>query len=88
MENITRWDIVLVIITLFGFIVALFKCVLPLIKQLTRLTDAVDHLEKHCTKAENDNEEEHKEFRGELKAHDELLSKHDGILTAITSHTQ
>ena len=88
LEQFTQWDVVLTIGTLATFLLIFIKPIITLVKTLTRLVTVVDALEKHCAKNEDTNATEHKEFKDKLEDHDELINKHEGILTAITSHTQ
>ena len=88
MEQLTRWDVVLVLIGLLTILGFFTRPLITLVKTLTRLVTVVDALEKHCAKNEDTNTTEHKEFREKLEDHDELINKHEGILTAMTNHTQ
>ena len=88
MEQLTRWDIIVALLTLSTLLALFIKPIITLVKTLTRLTTVVDALERHCSKTEDTNDKDHIEFKEELKVHDELINKHEGILTAITNHTQ
>ena len=88
MEQFTQWDVVLTIGTLATILLIFLKPIITLVKTLTRLVTVVDALEKHCTKNEDTNIAEHKEFRDKLGEHDNLLSEHTGMLNTLTNHTQ
>ena len=96
MEQVTRWDVVLIIIALFTFIFAVIKLMVPLVKNLTRLTVLIEEFSKHCTKTEADNTEDHKEFRKKLDyqgtalaEHGSMLQAHDIVIKEVLSgHTQ
>ena len=96
MEQVTRWDIVLVIIGLLTFVGFFTKPLITLVKTLTRLVTVVDALEKHCAKNEDTNIADHKEFRDKfeengttLAEHGTMLQAHDIVIKEVLSnHTQ
>ena len=96
MEQVTRWDIVLVIIGLLTFAGFFTKPLITLVKTLTRLVTVVDALEKHCAKNEDTNTADHKEFRDKFEENGTVLAEHGTMLQAhdivikevLSNHTQ
>lgn len=96
MEQFTQWDVVLTIGTLATILLIFLKPIITLVKTLTRLVTVVDALEKHCTKNEDTNTADHKEFCKKFNEQGVVLTEHGSILQAhdivikevLSGHTQ
>ena len=96
LEQLTRWDVVLVLIGLLTILGFFTRPLITLVKTLTRLVTVVDTLEKHCAKNEDTNAEEHEKFKEHNAATDIVIAEHGTMLQAheqilngvLTNHTQ
>ena len=89
LEQLTRWDVVLVLIGLLTILGFFTRPLITLVKTLTQLVTVVDALEKHCAKNEDNNTTEHKEFRDKFEEQGTMLQAHDIVIKEVLiNHTQ
>lgn len=70
------WEIVIGIITLFGFLGSIVKWVVPLTESIVRLTDKVQMLCDKFSAFDKDSAEEHEKLWAHNKTQDEKLDDH------------
>lgn len=73
----TEWQVVLVIIALFGFITAVTTPIIKLNTSITQLTAAMQRLEEKLDENKEDNYEAHKRLWDHNDDQDKMLSNHD-----------
>jgi ABC-type bacteriocin/lantibiotic exporter with double-glycine peptidase domain len=73
----TEWQVVLVIIALFGFITAVTTPIIKLNTSITKLTSAVQRLEEKLDESKEDNHEAHKRLWEHNECQDKMLTDHD-----------
>lgn len=72
----TEWGVVLILITLLGFITGIVTPLLRLNTAIVRLIDAVETLDKSMQNLNENNTKTHKRIFERLDEHDDILNKH------------
>ena len=78
-----EWTVVTVIVTLVGLAAAVVKPLIGLNSTITRLTAAVNVLEKNIAGLAAKNSESHERIWEKVEEHDDALNRHETRLTII-----
>lgn len=79
----TEWGVVLVLVTLLGFITGIITPLIKLNTAIVRLTDAVEILHKDMASMGESNDKTHKRIFELLDEHDDALGEHEKQLIVI-----
>lgn len=79
----TEWGVVVVIITLLGFISGIVTPLLKLNTSIVKLLNSVDALDKSLGNLIESNARTHKRLWDRLDEHDDTLNKHETRLAVI-----
>lgn len=78
-----EWEIFGVIITIFGFSVAVATPVLKLNKSINVLTVHVENFEKMLFEVKNNNKADHEEFKQKLDNHEERIAENEKDIAVL-----
>lgn len=78
-----EWEIFGVIITIFGFAVAVATPVLKLNKSINVLTVHVENFEKMLSEVKDDNKADHEEFKQWLDNHEERIAENEKDIAVL-----
>lgn len=79
----TEWGVVLVIVTLLGFVSGIITPLIKLNTAIVKLIDSVNALDKSLGNLIESNTKTHKRIWDKLDEHDDKLNKHDTRLAVI-----
>ena len=79
----TEWGVVLVIVTLLGFVSGIITPLIKLNTAIVKLIDSVNALDKSLGDLIESNTKTHKRIWDKLDEHDDKLSRHDTRLAVI-----
>lgn len=72
----TEWGVVLVLVTVLGFISGIITPLIKLNTAIVRLTDAVETLDENLENLSKNNTKTHERIFSRLDEHEEMLNKH------------
>ena len=79
----TEWGVVLVIVTLLGFVTGIITPLIKLNTAIVKLIDSVEALDKSLGDVVESNTRTHKRIWDRLDEHSDKLSEHETKLTVI-----
>lgn len=78
-----KWNVLLVIIEIVGFLAVLMPPVIKLAKSMTKLEEAISALSAQLTEIKTDNAAAHKRIWDKVDAHDETINDHETRITVL-----
>ena len=79
----TEWGVVLVIVTLLGFVSGIVAPLIKLNTAIVKLIDSVEALDKSLAALRESNSEKHGKMFEKLESHGETLADHEARLKRI-----
>lgn len=79
----TEWGVVLVIVTLLGFVSGIIAPLIKLNTTIVKLIDSVEALDKSLAALKESNSEKHEKLFGRLEEHGKMLFDHEARLKRI-----
>ena len=78
-----EWDVVLVIIALVGLFASVIAPVVKLTKAISRLTTAMETVQKNVSELTTDNKSEHERIWGQSREQDKKLCDHEARIRVM-----